>query len=186
MRKKNLIISFTILILIQIVFLALSENQSSIGYESKKAFEEFEKENPGSTQRIQNSSDKKTEDELITEIAKRMYIEEANRRLIDSQIRTFMSTLKNIDKEALIQQQYLKLNKLKDSNPNSYKIIESEHEIEIMKNGYNPINFIMEKVLNLNSYEFLKKQNNYFFIFLTIILFLVFFTANFLKTKTNT
>lgn len=186
MKKKNLIIIFVILILTQIVFLILSENQNSIGYESKKAFEEFEKEHPGVIERIQNSSDKKTQDELVTEIAKRIFIEEANRRLKDSKIRNFMSTLDNKDKELLIQEPFIEMSKLKETNPNSYKIIESEHEIEIMKNGYNPITFIMEKVLNLNSYDFLKNQNNYFFILITIILFLVFLTVSFLKSKTKT
>ncbi len=123
--------------------------------------------------------------ELITEIAKKIYIEEANRRLIDSKIRDYMFSLNSEDRKNLIQEEYLKIKTLKISSPNSYKIIELEHEIEIMKKGYNPINFIMEKVLNLNSYEFLKNQMNYFFLFLTTILFLGLLLAKLIKPKSN-
>ena len=185
MKKKNLIIVFTILILCQIFLLAISNNKSPIGYEYAKVSEEFEKENPGVTQKTQNSSDKEQEEKLITEMAKRMYVEESLRRLKDSKIRNFISSVNSEEKELLIQNESTKLNILKDSEPNSYKIIELEHEIEIMKKGYNPINFIMEKVLNLNSHEFLKNQKNYFFMFLTIFLLLLLFVTNFLKSKTN-
>ena len=113
MKKKNLTIIFVILVLIQLVFLILSENQKSIGYESRKAFEEFENENPGVINKVRNSSDKKLEDNLIEEIAKRIFIEESKRRLKDSKIRDFISTLDANVKELLIQEQIIEMNKLK-------------------------------------------------------------------------
>ena len=118
-------------------------------------------------------------------MAKRMYIEEILRLLKDSKIRSYLSTVNSEEKESLILSESFRLNELKDSEPKSYKIIELEHEIEIMKKVYNPINFIMEKILNLNSNEFLKNQKNYFFIFLTIFFFLLLLLINFLKSKTN-
>ena len=44
---------------------------------------------------------------------------------------------------------------------------------EVIRKGYNPIQFIMERVFCLKSLNFLINQTNYFFIILSFFLFMV-------------
>lgn len=60
-----------------------------------------------------------------------------------------------------------KIEEYKISNPD--KANEMKHQLEVLKTGHTPISFIMEKVLHLKSFDFLKYQKSYFFIILTFL-----------------
>jgi hypothetical protein len=45
--------------------------------------------------------------------------------------------------------------------------------MEVVKKGYSPIQFFMEKILGLRSLDFLENQKNYFYMIITTILFLI-------------
>ena len=72
---KKLVIIFVSFIFVQFVILIFTDKVKSVGYESGKAFEEFEKENPGVINNVRNSTDEKLKDELSTELAKKIYFQ---------------------------------------------------------------------------------------------------------------
>jgi hypothetical protein len=178
-KIKNIIIVYVVLIIIQFTILAFSKNVVSVGYEVKKGEEVAIKQNPelydrlrNSYDRNSNSYDKKIEEEFITKVAERIFVEELKRMQMDCNLR------KNVGEDieiinGLIQFYKDTINQIKSENPNSYKILEFEHQIEVVKKGYSPIQFFMEKILGLRSLDFLENQKNYFYMIITSILFFI-------------
>ena len=91
-------------------------------------------------------------------LAKRIYIEEVLIRLKDRKVRGYVWNLSANDKNILIEGIEIEIEQEKRGNPDSYKVLELEHERKIIEKGYNPITFIMEKVLGLDSPDSLKNQ----------------------------
>lgn len=169
---KKLVIIFVSFIFVQFVIIIFTDKVKSVGYESGKAFEEFEKENPGVINKVRNSTDEKLKDELTTELAKKIYLEELLRLQKDYNVREYIAS--NIDsKNDILNSIEKEIEQIKSKNPDSYKLIELEHSIKIIKTGYNPITYTMEKIFGFNSLDFLIYQKNYFFMILTSILFLI-------------
>jgi hypothetical protein len=178
-KIKNIIIVYVVLIIIQFTILAFSKNVVSVGYEVKKGEEVAIKQNPELYDRLRNSYDrnsnyydKKIEEEFITKVAERIFVEELKRMQMDCNLR------KNVGEDieiinGLIQFYKDTINQIKSENPNSYKILEFEHQIEVVKKGYSPIQFFMEKILGLRSLDFLENQKNYFYMIITSILFFI-------------
>jgi hypothetical protein len=176
---KNIIIVYIILMLVQFVILINSDNVYAVGYESNKGEEIAVKQNPELYEKLRNSYDrksntydKKIEEEFIAKVAERTFVEELKRMQIDCNLR------KNIDEDkeiinGLVQFYKDTIHKIKSENPNSYKILEFEHQIEVVRKGYSPVQFIMEKILGLRSLDFLENQKNYFYMIFTTILFLI-------------
>ncbi len=178
-KVKNVIIAYVVLIIIQFIILAFSKNVVSVGYEVKKGEEVAIKQNPELYERLRNSYDsksnsydKKIEEEFITKVAERIFVEELNRMQMDCNLRKNMGEDKEII-NGLVQFYKDTINQIKSENPNSYKILEYEHQMEVVKKGYSPIQFFMEKILGLRSLDFLENQKNYFYMIITTILFLI-------------
>ena len=178
-KVKNVIIAYVVLIIIQFIILVFSKNDVSVGYEVKKGEEVAIKQNPELYERLRksydsksNSYDKKIEEEFITKVAERIFVEELNRMQMDCNLRKNMGEDKEII-NGLVQFYKDTINQIKSENPNSYKILEYEHQMEVVKKGYSPIQFFMEKILGLRSLDFLENQKNYFYMIITTILFLI-------------
>ena len=178
-KVKNVIIAYVVLIIIQFIILAFIKNVVSVGYEVKKGEEVAIKQNPELYERLRNSYDsksnsydKKIEEEFITKVAERIFVEELNRMQMDCNLRKNMGEDKEII-NGLVQFYKDTINQIKSENPNSYKILEYEHQMEVVKKGYSPIQFFMEKILGLRSLDFLENQKNYFYMIITTILFLI-------------
>ena len=88
--------------------------------------------------------------------------------LTSCKVREFVSNLDDSDKYLLIKSRKDTIQKYKDNN--SIKVKDLQIELDVINNGYNPISYIMEKIFNLTSIEFLEYQKNYFFLFLTIVI----------------
>lgn len=170
---KQLCLIFLTLLLVQFIVLGLSKENKLIGYETKKVIEEFKKENPGVMEKILISSNSKLENELNLEIAKKVFLEECLRIMLDYRIRNAISSSDDKMKEYIILEKEIEINKIKETDLNSYKIIELEHEIKVIKNGYNFISFIMEKILKMDSIKILKNQSNYFYVIITMLVFVI-------------
>lgn len=167
MRKisiKNISIIFIIIILIQ--FLILVIRNDSDDYEIERACQEIKYE-------LHNSN------KSIIEKAKLIAIQENLNILRANKIRNFVYNLDDYEKNRLIQKISDSINYYYQHNP--YKIPELKNQIEDIEKGYGIISFTMERILNLNSLEFLKNQKNYFFIILTITIYLIFLFVIILK-----
>lgn len=168
-NKQNLKkISFIFggILIIQFLILLFSNSNE---YELKKASEELK-------------YDENYINKSIDEKAEMLYKKELINMIRASRIREFTYNLNDTDKISLIESFKDSLEIQKSSNP---KIaIELKNNIEIMENGYNPISFTMEKILGLNSLVFLEHQKNYFYILITVIIYICFFIY-FLMTKSN-
>lgn len=100
---------------------------------------------------------------------KEIYMENAKENLIGYQLRMVFFSLNDFDKELLIKEYNSELKENENSSLNIKNQIKLK--IESAKKGYNFISFIMEYILRFDSTKQLLFQNNYFYIFLTFILF---------------
>jgi hypothetical protein len=173
LTKKSILLIYVFVLLIQVFFLLFFNTNQNIGYESNKALEEYKIENPGVVEKIKESNNENTKDEILLEVAKKIFIEKSKRPFKDKKSREYVYSLNEDEKRSLLNELNLEIEKLKRESPESYKIIELKYEISIIRKGYNLINFFMEKILKFDSYEFLKNQTNYFFLILSTIIFLI-------------
>ena len=162
-------ISYKIIIVIYIIllffgFLTLLKNPKSenLNFISDKVMSQLKSEN-----------NEDSEEKMAEKFAKKVYIEEAFRRLVDSKIRKSTFGLNEEEKTFLVNNLNAKKAKQENENPNSYLVKEIEYEIDVVNKGYNPINFTMEYLLNLKTNEFLKNQTKYFFIILISLIFII-------------
>lgn len=155
-------ITVTYIVLLFFGFLSLLKNSKSenLNFIPEKVLSELKFEH-----------NKDFEEKNINAFARKIYIEEAFQRLIDYKIRKSVFTLKDDEKTYILRDLEAKKAKIEINNRNSYLIKEIQHEIDVIKTGYNPINFIMEYLLNLESNEFLKNQAKYFYILLITLIF---------------
>lgn len=166
-------IIITYIIFLFVGFLTLLKNPKSenLNFISDKVMNQLKSEN-----------NEDLEEKMAEKFAKKVYIEEAFRRLIDSKIRKSTFALNDDEKTFLVNHLNAKKAKQENENPNSFLVKEIEYEIDVVNKGYNPINFTMEYLLNLNTNEFLKNQTKYFFIFLISLVFII---TLFLKRLNN-
>ncbi|WP_060873884.1 hypothetical protein [Myroides odoratus] len=166
---KRFYLFFLIILFFQGIVIILSDNHpKSIGYEYQKIREEFENDNPG----VISSFGENLPDDIKIDLAKKIYIEKKIKRKSDSQLRLYISTLNKADKEKLLLNLYGEVSTISEHDSESYKLILLKHDIDVIKAGYNPVNFLMEKVLKLNSPFYLQYQTNIFLIIITILLFI--------------
>ena len=185
---KNIIAIYIVLIIIQFVILAFSKNVGSVGFEIKKGEEVAIIQNPELYVKYRNSYDKnsdsynkKLEEEFIEKVAERIYVTELNRMQIDCRLRE----VSNEDEKKIELVKFFKdtINQIKTIKPDSYEILEFQHQMEVVKNGYSPIQFFMERILGLRSLEFLINQKNYFYMIITTFLFLIGLGLNLFKNS---
>jgi hypothetical protein len=148
---------FGTLLLIQFLILMFTNGGSE--YELKKASEELK-------------YDASYLNKSIDEKAEMLFIQQRLNMIKASRIRKFAYDLNDNEKTYFIQSFKDSILIQKSSNPK--RAIEIKNEVEIIENGYNPISYIMEKILGLNSLDFLEHQKSYFFIILTVIIYLGF------------
>lgn len=169
---KKIAFLFVLILVGQIIIFNISDiDKQELDFTRKKAFQEFQTEFPYEVEKFQKQG--KSDEKVIAKLAERIYIEEEHRRLKDSKVRDYFYNLNSYKKNIVIEGIQTEIEQAKMNDPDSYKIEELEYEIKVIEEGYNPITFIMEKVLSLNSIDSLGNQKKYFFILLTIILFII-------------
>jgi hypothetical protein len=184
---KNIIAIYIVLIIIQFLILAFSKNVDSVGFEVKKGKEVAIIRNPelyekyrNSYKKNTNSYNKKLEEELILKVAEQIYVEKLNRMQMDCRLREVSNKdQKNINE--LVQFFKDTINQMKTVKPDSYEILEFQHQMDVVKKGYSPVQYLMEKILGLRTLEFLINQKNYFYIIITTILFFILLGINLFK-----
>ena len=151
---KIILTSIVLLILFQFIYIFI--NSKSLDSAIEKARIEL------------NSSNEIT----IINRAKEIKKDEYKKLLTSYRTREFISNLDESDKYLLINSRKDSIQKYKDNN--SIKVKDLQFEIEVIKNGYNPISYIMEKLLKLTTIEYLEYQKNYFFLILSILIMITY------------
>lgn len=117
---------------------------------------------------------------MILKVAEQIYVEKLNRMQMDCRLREVSNKdQKNINE--LVQFFKDTINQMKTVKPDSYEILEFQHQMDVVKKGYSPVQYLMEKILGLRTLEFLINQKNYFYIIITTILFFILLGINLFK-----
>lgn len=152
-KHKKIIIVLIISIFVQFIILLFTSNSTQQEIENASAELKHVMSDPSLS---------------ITEKAKLLYKKELENKIIAANIRSLNSD----EKAQLPRILNNDIEKLKSTNPD--KAVELQHQLEVLKTDYNPISYTMEKILNLKSLDFLIYQKNYFFIFLTFLVLVIY------------
>jgi len=174
MKKIKLVTIFYIgLMIFQFCYMKFTVKNIAVGFESSKGLYLFEQNNPELIQIYKNSKNEIEKREIEIKLAKAIRMEELKRLVIDCELRNFVFNDED-KKSTAISANNKMIDNLIKSNPNSYEILELQHENNVFQEGYDHITFVMEKIFKLTSLEFLLNQINYYFMIITTIMYLIY------------